>query len=628
MSADSGPRPATDATRAAQAAVAAALPLDHPLDHDLATRGFLAPPDSPQVLGAHGAPVWDLDQYAFLDDDCPDTVNPSLWRQARLNRNAGLFEVTEGFYQVRGLDLSNITFIAGDRGWVVVDPLTTSETAAAALALANAVLGDRPVTAVIYSHSHIDHFGGVLGVVDRAAVERGEVPIYAPEGFMEAAVSENVVAGTVMTRRATYMYGPLLPRGPQGHVDAGIGKGIPILATNSLIAPTHTISATGEEAVLDGIRVEFQMVPDSEAPSEMNFAFPDHRILCIAENCTSTMHNLYTPRGAQVRDGLAWSKYIGEALERFGDRTDILITCHNWPRWGAEEIRRFLGNQRDVYRYLHDQTMRMANQGLTALEIAEKLTLPADLEHEFSNRGYYGTVSHNAKAIYQRYLGWFDANPAHLQPHPPAAVGERYVAAMGGADEVVRKARAAYDDGDYRWVAEVVGHVVFSDPDHADARHLQADAFEQLGYQAESAPWRDFYLTGAQELRNGPPPIPAGHGMSTEIIEAMTTAMVCDYLGVRLDGPAAAGRRWAFTLDVEGDGPFSFSVANGAVAVVAGRPAHEADATVAVTSTELKAFAFGRTPAADLRIEGDRAAFEAFADLLVDFKVFFPIVTP
>ncbi|MEO6988866.1 MAG: alkyl sulfatase dimerization domain-containing protein, partial [Aquihabitans sp.] len=578
MTVSSGPRPATDATRAAQAAVATALPLDDPSDQALATRGFLAPPTSPQVLGVHGAPVWDLDQYSFLDHDCPDTVNPSLWRQARLNRNAGLYEVADGFYQVRGLDLSNITFIAGDRGWVVVDPLTTSETAAAALALANEVLGERPVTAVIYSHSHIDHFGGVLGVVDREAVERGDVPIYAPEGFMEAAVSENVSAGTVMTRRASYMYGPLLPRGPQGHVDAGIGKAIPILATNSLIPPTHTISTTGEEAILDGIRVEFQMVPDSEAPSEMNFAFPDHRILCIAENCTSTMHNLYTPRGAQVRDGLAWSKYIGEAIELFGDRTDVLFTCHNWPRWGADEIQRFLGNQRDVYRYLHDQTMRMANQGLTALEIAEELTLPTDLEQEFSNRGYYGTVSHNAKAIYQRYLGWFDANPAHLNPHPPAAVGERYVAAMGGADEVVRKAQVAYDEGDYRWVAEVVGHVVFSDPDQTDARQLQADAFEQLGYQAESAPWRDFYLTGAQELRNGPPPIPAGHGIAAEIIEAMTPAMACDYLGVRLDGPAAAGRTWAFTLEVEGEGSFALGITNGAVSVVPGRPAHEAEA--------------------------------------------------
>ncbi|MEY2406501.1 MAG: linear primary-alkylsulfatase [Acidimicrobiaceae bacterium] len=627
MSGSLEPKPASVATAAAQAAVAAALPISDTHDHELATRGHLAPPLANVVEGRWGLPARDLDANDFLAADCPDSVNPSLWRQASLNRHAGLFEVADGFYQVRGLDLSNVTFIAGDRGWVVIDPLTTTETAAAALELVGSRLGARPVTAVLYTHSHIDHFGGVLGVVSRDAVTADEVPVYAPEGFLHAAISENVIAGTAMTRRATYMYGTLLPRSPLGQVDAGLGKAVPALGTNGLIAPTHDISTTGTELVIDGVRVVFQVTPDTEAPAEMNFLFPDRRILCMAENCTATLHNLYTPRGAQVRDSLAWAHYINEAIELFADRSDTLFASHHWPRWGAAEVRRFLGNQRDVYRYLHDQTMRLANLGYTPTEIAEEVGLPDDLRTEFSNRGYYGTVSHNVKAVYQKYLGWFDGNPANLDPLPPSAAGAKYVEFKGGADEVLRRARACFDDGEYRWVAQVVNHVVFADPDNMDARALQADALEQLGYQAESAVWRNFYLTAAQEVRNGPPVLP-GVTQSSELNQAMTPAMALDYLGVRLNGPRAAGVRLSFTLELEGHEPIALGVQNGTIHYVEGRPAVDPDATVRASDAAFLDFVFGRITHHDLEVDGDAAALEQLAGLLDSFELFFPIVTP
>lgn len=477
------PKAATEATRAVHREAAALGFLDDPGDHERATRGRVAQPSSPTVAHEGGWDVWDLASYRFLADDAPPEVHPSLWRQARLNAEAGLFEIAPGFHQVRGLDLANLTVIEGHEGRIVIDPLTSVETARAALALVDEHLGPRPVTAVIYTHSHADHFAGVRGVIDEADVAAGRVRVIAPSGFLEAAVSENVMAGNAMTRRATYMYGPLLPKGPRGHVDAGLGKGVPLLATQGLIAPTEEVEDTGTELAVDGVRIVFQVTPDTEAPSEMNFHFPDHRVLCMAENCTCTLHNLYTPRGAQVRNALAWSKYLQEAIDLFGDLTDVCFASHHWPRWGTDDLIGHLARQRDTYRFLHDQTLRLANHGLTSTEIAEELRLPPELEAEPSSRGYYGTVSHNAKAVYQRYLGWFDGNPAHLHPHLPVAAAERYVDAMGGAEEVLAKGRVSFDAGDYRWVAEVVNHVVFAEPENAEARHLQADALEQLGYQ-------------------------------------------------------------------------------------------------------------------------------------------------
>ncbi len=608
-------------------------------DDERATRGLLAGASPRRVVGALGHAVWDLDDYAFVDDtdDAPDTVNPSLWRQARLNGRAGLFEVTGGVYQVRGLDIANVTFVAGDTGWVVIDPLTTTETAGAALGLVTETFGERPVRAIIYTHSHVDHYGGVLGVVDRAAVESGAVPVLAPAGFLDAVAGEQVVAGNAMVRRASYMYGALLARDPRGHVDTGLGRGLPMLGTSALVAPTREVTVTGEEIVLDGVRLVFHLTPGTEAPSEMNIVLPEHRALCVAENCTANLHNLYTLRGAPVRDALQWSKSIDEVIERFSDGCDVLFASHHWPRFGHDDLLGYLASQRDAYRYIHDQTMRLANHGLTMNEIAEQLELPAALGDEFFNRGYYGTVSHNAKAVYQRYLGWFDANPAHLQPHPPEEASRRYVEYMGGADEVLARATRSMDEGDYRWVVEVLNHVVFAEPSNEAARLLQADALEQLGYQAESGPWRDFYLTGAMELRANVTPL-AGltrRGIAPGIVRALAPEQLFDLIGVRLDGPRAAAGAWRFAVHVvERDEDWFVEVGRGVLHARRGEPAGEVDASITTSAADFADFASGAEAVASLvacgawTVSGDLDALRAWAELLDDFDLGFEIVLP
>jgi alkyl sulfatase BDS1-like metallo-beta-lactamase superfamily hydrolase len=467
------------------------------------------------------------------------------------------------------MDISNVTFISGGTGWIIIDPLTSEETARAALKMVNEHLGERPVRAVIYTHSHTDHFGGVHGVVNDDDVAQGRVAVIAPEGFLDAAISENVLAGTVMIRRAMYMYGVLLPKDPQGHVDTGLGKGMPGLPSVALVAPTREITTTGEELTIDGVRLVFQITPGTEAPAEMNVFVPDERALCMAENCTANQHNVYTLRGAQVRDALKWSKYIDQSLELYADQCDVLFASHHWPRWGQAELSDYLASQRDAYRYVHDQTLRLANHGMTMEEIAEVLVLPDGLGREFFNRGYYGTLSHNAKAVYQRYLGWFDGNPAHLNPHPPVEAAKRYVDFMGGADSVLARARASFAEGDYRWVVEVVNHVVFADPDNETARLLQADALEQLGFQSESGPWRDFYLSGAMELRSNGTVLKglAGNALSSGIVSSMTPELLLDLIGVRLNGPRSVD----FEVEIElvitdrGDERWGFGVRNGVV---------------------------------------------------------------
>ena len=546
-------KPASSFTRDANAAVAARLPLDDPADGERNGRGLLVHEDSLVLHNTEtGRVVWDMDRFRFITGPAPDTVNPSLWRQETLTNHHGLFELADRIYQVRGYDIANITFVQGDTGWIVIDPLTTTETARASLDLVNRTVGERPVLAVIYTHSHADHFAGAYGVTDDEAVASGRVPVVAPAGFVEEAVRENVIAGPAMLRRAAYMYGGLLPADPQGLVGSGLGRTLPRNGESGMIAPTDDITTTGEERVFDGVRIVFQMTPGTEAPAEMNFFFPQLRALCMAENCTCVMHNLYTPRGAHIRDGLAWSKYIHEALRLYAPDADLCFASHNWPVWGTDAIAEYLRTQRDTYRYLHDQTMRLANRGLTSLEIAEAMALPPSLEDNFNNRGYYGTVSHNAKATYQKYLGWFDGNPANLEPLPPEDSSRRYVEMMGGADAVVTKAREAFDAGEYRWVAQVVNHVVFADPEHRGARELQADALEQLGYQAEAGPWRNFYLTGAQELRDGIAERgSASAGSPLGVLRAMPVDMIFDSLAVRLNGPRADGStftvNWDFT---------------------------------------------------------------------------------
>ena len=488
--------------REAQANALASLPFEDVDDFAAAERGFLGTLDDPKIRNDKGDVVWDASTYDFVQGDAPDSVHPSLWRQSKLVAKHGLFEVVPGIYQLRGLDLSVMSVIEGDTGVIVVDPLISVETAAAAMALYRAHRGDRPIHAVIHSHSHIDHFGGVLGIVTQEDVDAGKVQIVVPEGFLEHSVAENVYAGTAMGRRAGYMYGAALDRGPRGQVGAGLGQ-TTSTGDATILPPTLEVRATGETHTIDGVEFEFQMAPGTEAPSEMHFYLPRYRALCMAENATHTLHNLLTLRGAVVRDPHIWSQYLTEAIERYGDEADVVFASHHWPTWGNEAVNEFLAIQRDLYGYLHDQTLRLLNQGYNGAEIAEQIQLPPALEASWSTHGYYGSVSHNVKAIYQRYMGWFDGNPARLWPHPPEALAERYVDAIGGIDRVVELAQAAFDSGDFRWAATLLDHAVFADSDHAAARALYADTLEQLAYGAENGTWRNFYLSGATELRVG-----------------------------------------------------------------------------------------------------------------------------
>lgn len=610
---------ATEATRAAHAAMVASLPPDDGGDFALAARGFVGTVPDAEAPGA-----WSQRPFAFLDGERPDTVNPSLWRQARLNAMHGLFEVTPGVYQVRGFDISNITFIQGREGWIVIDPLTSAAPAATALALVNQLKGERPVTALIYTHSHVDHYGGVMGVLTPDDVARG-VPIVAPEGFLQAAVAENVLAGNVMSRRATYMYGGLLPKDPKGHVDSGLGKGTST-GKVALVAPNVSVTHTGQSLTLDGVEVVFQVTPDTEAPAEMNFYFPQFGALCMAENCTCHLHNLYTPRGAQVRDAKAWAFYIDEALAMFAAKADVMFASHHWPRWGEDPIRAFLSKQRDLYKYIHDQTLRMANHGMTGPEIAEVLKLPPTLEAEWHTRSYYGTLSHNAKAVYQKYLGWFDGNPANLNKHPPEAAGRRYVDAMGGAERVLAEGRRAYDAGDYRWVAEIVGHLVFADAANAEARALQADALEQMGYQAESGPWRDFYLTGAQELRKPRPKSEAPRQASAGQLRTLPADNLLDALSVRLNGLAAGEQEIGFTVAFTDTGEqFAVRVENAVLHHHAG----EAGPLVELSRGDLVDLATGAKTLGDARLRGAGAGELGRLIALLDrFDLWFEISAP
>jgi alkyl sulfatase BDS1-like metallo-beta-lactamase superfamily hydrolase len=534
-------KPATETTRKSNTRFAKGLNFEDDRDFELARRGLLVEEPALQIPADAGNMAWDMTTYDFEVGDAPDSVNPSLWRQAKLNRIHGLFEVTDGIYQVRGYDLSNISFIRGETGWIVIDPLITVEAARAALELVNRELGERPVVGVIYSHSHVDHFGGARGVTTPEDVEAGRVRIVAPDGFTHHAVSENVVAGNVMARRAGYMFGRLLPPGERGRVDAGLGKTTSI-GRVSIIPPTDVIVQTGTKLTIDGIEIVFQNTPNAEAPAEIMFYFPHRKAFYAAEEANATLHNLYTLRGAQVRNGSDWAQWLDEAIDLFGSDFELVFGGHHWPRWGREEGVAYLASQRDLYKFIHDQTLHLANMGLTPLEIAEQIELPESLATEWFNRGYYGTVNHNSKATYQLYLGFFDGNPANLNPHPPVEVGRRYVELAGGPNALLAHARDAYDRGDYRWVAEVVKHLVFSDPKNEQARFLEADALEQLGYQAESGPWRNFYLTGAQELRRAESEVGGTtlSATSPDILEGMSSDMFFDYLAVGLNGEKAA----------------------------------------------------------------------------------------
>lgn len=608
------------------------LPFDDTADFEAASRGFLDALDPPIVRDAAGRVVWDLQAYAFLEGEAPPTVHPSLWRQSRLLTRHGLYEVVPGIYQVRGLDLSVMTLVEGETGVIVIDPLISCETAAAGLALYRRQRGDRPVTGLLYTHSHVDHFGGAKGVTTQADVDAGRVPVLAPDGFLESAVAENVYAGTAMARRAAYMYGAALERGPQGQVGAGLGQ-TTSTGTLSLVPPTVTITTTGQEEVVDGVRMEFQMAPGTEAPAEMHFLLPDFGALCLAENATHTLHNVLTLRGAVVRDAHEWARYLTQALELFADRADVAFSSHHWPTWGHEEVKQYLALQRDLYAYLHDQTVRMLNSGMVGSEIAEEIVLPPALERSWHTRGYYGSVSHNVKAIYQRYMGWYDGNPANLWQHPPVERARRYVELMGGADAVVAKARQSFADADLRWAAEVLSHVVFAEPGHAEARALLADTFEQLGYGAENGTWRCAYLSGAHELREGGLGTPVT-SVSPDVLAALTPVQLFDSMAVRVNGPRSWDDHLTVDLDLGSDGRYRLRLANGVLTSSAAAQALPADVLLRMSRPALAALLVGGSLAprtlADLgvEVEGDLGALARLLACLDVPDPDFAIVTP
>ncbi|GAA1186787.1 alkyl sulfatase BDS1-like metallo-beta-lactamase superfamily hydrolase [Kitasatospora gansuensis] len=593
-----------------------------------ADRGFLEALDPAIVTDASGRVIWDNDAYSFLQKDCPDTANPSLWRQGQLSSRQGLFEVTEGIYQVRGLDLSNMTLVEGDRGVIVIDPLISAETAAAALALYRRNRGDRPVTGLIYTHSHGDHFGGARGVVPHG---HEPVPVLAPAGFLEHAASENVYAGTAMTRRAVYMYGAQLPKAPDGQIGCGLGM-TTSTGTITLIAPTVDITETGQEEVVDGVRIVFHLTPGTEAPAEMNFHFPQRNALCLAENATHNMHNVLTLRGALVRDARVWAHYLDEAWQLFGEHTDVSFASHHWPTWGRERIGEYLTKQRDLYAYVHDQSLRLLNSGLTGPEIAEQITLPPALEQTWSLRGYYGSLSHNVKAVYQRYMGWYDGNPANLWPHPPAEQAARYVELLGGPDATVTRAREFVTKGDLRFAATLLNHAVFADPEHTGAREALAAVYDRLGHGAENGTWRNFYLTAAMELRGTPATVEL-ETANPELAMALTVDQLIDSLAVRVNGPRAWDTPltvdWLLTDQRRG---WRLTLSNGALthrSAPAGQPlgAGGADLTLTLTKPQLLGLLAGQQPDGIER-SGDPQALARLFAVLDTPDPNFAIVTP
>ena len=628
-------KPATAATKAANAAVLKDLPFNDKADFEDAHRGFIAAPAVLTIKDAKGNVVWDLESYKkYISEDkaAPDSINPSLYRNAQLNMIHGLFKVTDRIYQIRGYDLSNITFIQGDTGWIVFDPLISAETAKAALDFANEKLGKRPVVAVVYSHSHVDHYGGVRGLASEDDFKSGKVRVFAPEHFTEHAVSENVIAGNVMSRRAIYMYGALLPRNEFGGVNGGLGQ-TTSTGTGTLVIPDVEVKKTGEEHIVDGVKMVFQMTPGTEAPAEMNTYFPQFKAMWMAENSTNTMHNILTLRGAQVRDALKWSAYLNETISLYGADTAVKFQSHHWPQWGTEKITDYWKKQRDLYKYTHDQSVNLMNKGYTGEEISEMVKLPPELDKFWPNRGYYGTLRHNSRAVYQRYMGWYNGNPANLNNLPPEAAAKKYVEYMGGEASVIKRARADFDKGEYRWTAEALKHVVFANPNSKAGKDLLADSLEQLGYQAESGPWRGVYLMGAYELRNG---VPAAGGINTaspDTIKAMPPEMLFDYLAVRLNGPKAAGKKIFLNIELP-DLKQQYGLAVENAVLNYGKPLAQADAKLTLNKTTLDAIQLKETTLeqaiakGDLKIEGKREAFAEFMGLLDTFPFWFNIVTP
>lgn len=624
---------ASSYTLASNKSIADSLDLANQTDFEDASKGLIAAAPETPVVDNAGTVIWDPANYSYIQGDAPPTVNPSLWRQSKLNMQRGLYKVDEGIYQLRGFDLANMSIIEGDKGWIVVDPLTTEDTARAALAFARQHLGEKPITAILFTHSHIDHFAGALGLMSMDEANRNNVQIIAPVGFIEEATSENILAGPAMTRRALYMYGSQLPRSATGHVTSGLGIQ-PVIGNVSIMVPNVVIDQAYAEMLVDGVQFNFMNAAGSEAPAEFVFYLPEHRALCGAEVVSRTMHNLYTLRGAKVRDALKWSDYIDNMLHRFNG-AETYFGSHHWPIWGSERIDIFLEKQRDMYRYLHDQTLRWANEGLTPKEIAERIELPPSLAKEFYNRDYYGTVSHNTKAVYQFYFGWYDGNPANLNPLPPEPAAQRYVEYMGGAAAIVDKAQASFEKGDYRWVAEVLNHVVFAEPDNSAAKELLAETYRQMAYQAESGPWRDVYLTGAYELQFGKPSSGFDLAYAGPLLEQTPTIQFLKAMSVRLKAEKTEGLEMVVNIvftDLQDS--YVLELKNSVLHYREGEPAANANATLKLTHPMFLKLLVGEASAkdvifsGDLKIEGSKLDLVKFFGLFDQPKGDFNIVTP
>jgi len=624
---------ATTSTKAARDKILKELPFSNREDFDFAARGFIATLDDPKIKDDSGNVVFDVSSYDFLKGDAPETANPSLWRQAQLITRHGLYKIAERIHQVRGFDISTVSFVETDRGYIVIDPLTSVESARAALGLVKKHVGDKAVVAVVYSHSHADHFAGVAGVTNESDVKAGRVKIIAPEGFMEHAVSENVIAGPAMTRRARFQFGSTLPRGPEGEMTSGLGPGISS-GTISLIRPTDLIGKTGQEMTIDGVTVSFQITPGAEAPVEMNFYLPQMKALFMAENASASMHNLLPARGALVRDCKGWADYLTESIRLYADKSEVMFAAHGVPRWGSDVIRAFLKKHRDAYKFLHDQTIRLTNAGLTGVEIAERLELPDVLAREWYNRGYYGTMSHNSKAVYQRYMGWYDANPASLHGLPPVAAGMHYVAAMGGADAVIAKADAAIEEGKYRWAATLLNHVVFAGSENEVARAKLADVYTQLAYLAEAGTWRNIYLTGAQELRHGVTVL-SPQRFSLDLIRATPTEMMLDFAAVRVNPEKAAGKRIVLNVVLtDAEEKHLITVENGVLIHEARVFDDKADATVTMKRDDMLQTMFAGVPVGlkttigAIKVDGNSASYGELVGLIDPVNANFNVVTP
>jgi len=611
----------------------AGLPFDDDRDFEEYQRGFIAAPDSKQIMADAGNVAWDLERFDFvLESDEFESIHPSLVRQSQLNMNFGLYEVIPGVYQVRGFDLSNITFIRGETGWIVFDPLTAAETARAALELVNEHLEELPVHAVIYSHNHADHWGGVRGIVDEADVSAGKVEIIAPHGFMEEAVAENVYAGNAMNRRSFYQYGAMLPASPYGHVGQGLAQTFS-QGNITLIAPTRTVVDPIEEIEIDGVRMVFQNTPNTEAPAEMNTWFPDLKMLWMAENLTGVFHNIYTLRGAPIRDALAWSKYINEALFLYGKQADVMIASHHWPRWGNDRIQEVMRGQRDLYANMNNQVLHYANQGVTINQIHNVYETPEGIAQQWYNRGYHGSPEHNSRGVVNRFLGYWDVNPATLIPLSPAESAPLYVEMMGGADRIMAKGRELHAEGRYMEATEILDKLVHAEPQNQGAKDLLADVYEQIGYQQENPGLRNSFLQGAYELRSG---IPEGFATSTlgpDMVRAMDTGLFLDFLGIMMDSRRAEGMEFTINLVTPDNGErFVIELSDATLTNIEGYQADDADLTITIDRADLEQVMVGAKSLAEqiadgtARFDGDVGILEQLGSTMVHFEVLFEVL--